>query len=131
MKSLKDYIMGNEKKKHLAERKVTTISYDLDTTKDNNINQEIKDYLIAKGWNYIVPEQQVVRYVGKTTVEKNVDTPNTTAWKADMNPIDAINEFSAAIEAYNGNHMFDKPAKFGRGKAFAVCDNEYESLRIE
>ena len=101
MKSLKDYIMGNEKKKHLAERKVTTISYDLDTTKDNNINQEIKDYLIAKGWNYIVPEQQVVRYVGKTTVEKNVDTPNTTAWKADMNPIDAINEFSAAILAFN------------------------------
>lgn len=49
MKSLKDYIMGNDKKKYLAEGKVTTMSYDLDTTKDNNINQEIKDYLIVKG----------------------------------------------------------------------------------
>lgn len=130
MKSLKDYIMGNNKK-YLTEDKVTTMSYDLDTTKDNNINQEIKDYLIDKGWNYFVPEQQVVRYVGKSTVEKNAEMPNTTAWKAGLSPLEAINEFSAAIQAYNINHSLDKPAKFGRGDAFAVCDNEYESLRIE
>lgn len=131
MKSLKDCMMGINKNKYLAKGKVTTMSYDLDTTKDNNINQEIKDYLIDKGWNYLVPEQQVVSYTGNPIVEKNVDMPNTTAWKEGVNPSEAINEFCTAIEAYNINHTCDKPAKFGRGKAFAVCDNEYESLRKE
>lgn len=41
MISLKDYIMENKEKKLLSNDSVTTMSYDLDTTVDNNINQEI------------------------------------------------------------------------------------------
>lgn len=115
----------------MANTHITTMSYDLETTDDNNINQEIKDFLIAKGWNFSIPESMVDSYLKTSLIEKYVDTPMTTAWKSDIIPEDACGKFVEVIMAYNANHTVDKKSKFGRGSAFAVCDNLYKAVRIE
>ena len=130
MKPLDKYIMEKESEKALVKGHVTTMSYDLEVKDNTNINQEIKDYLIGKGWNFTIPEQKVIPYVGKTRVVKDADTPYTTAWKENVMPTDAVNEFYAAILAYNAKHALDKPVVLGRGNAFAVCDNVYDAIKI-
>lgn len=124
--SLKD-----DDKKYLAKGKVTTMSYDLETKDDSNINQEIKGYLNEKGWHFTVPKQKVVSCSKKERIVKDADTPFTTTWKEAITPDEAIKEFCIAIEAYNTKHVNDKPAKFGRGNVFAICNNEYDSMKIE
>lgn len=130
MKPLDIYIMEKESEKVLAQGHVTTVSYDLEVKDDTNINQEIKDILIDKGWNFTIPEQKVIPYVGKTRVVKDADTPYTTAWKENVMPTDAVNEFYTAILAYNAKHALDNPMVLGRGNAFAVCDNVYDAIKI-
>ena len=130
MKSLKEYIMENKDEKVLAKGNVTTMSYDLEVKVDTNINQEIKDILIDKGWNFTIPEQRIIPYRGNQRVENNVDTPYTTAWKEGITPSESVIEFYNAIVAYNAKHALDKPAVLGRGHAFAVCDNVYDAVRI-
>lgn len=120
-----------ENKKVLSPHKVTTLSYDLETNDDSNMNQEIKDYLIEHDWNFSVPQMLVIKYTCGERTDKNIETPKTTAWKANINPTQACNEFHAALDAYNSNHMGDKPAKFARGKAFATCDNVYDAIMVE
>lgn len=63
-------------------------------------------------------------------IEKNVDTPYTTAWKECVTPKEAVGEFYTAILAYNAKHALDKPVVLGRGNAFAVCDNVYDAIKI-
>ncbi len=130
MKPLDIYIMEKESEKVLAQGHVTTMSYDLEVKDDTNINQEIKDILIDKGWNFTIPEQKVIPYVGKTRVVKDADTPYTTAWKENVMPTDAVNEFYTAILAYNAKHALDNPMVLGRGNASAVCDNVYDAIKI-
>lgn len=130
MKPLDKYTMKKESEKVLTQGHVTTISYDLEVKDDTNINQEIKEILVDKGWNFTMPERRVITYLGKERMEKNVDTPYTTAWKEGVTPKEAVNEFQAAIIAYNAKHALDKPAVLGRGNAFAVRDNEYEAIKI-
>lgn len=130
MKPLDIYIMEKESEKVLAQGNVTTMSYDLEVKDDTNINQEIKEILIEKGWNFTMPERKVVAYLGKERTEKNVDTPYTTTWKENVMPTDAVNEFYAAILSYNAKHALDKPIVLGRGNAFAVCDNVYDAIKI-
>ena len=130
MKSLDEYIMEHKDEKVLARGHVTTMSYDLEVKDDTNINQEIKELLIDKGWNFTIPEQRIIPYLGKERTETNADTPNTTAWKEGITPREAISEFRAAIDAYNSNHALDNPMKLGRGHAFAVCDNVYDAVKI-
>ena len=126
MKEIDKYILEKKSEKILVKEHVTTMSYDLEVKDDTNINQEIKDYLIGKEWNFTIPERRVIPYLGKERTEKDADTPHTTAWKEGVTPKEAINEFCAAIEAYNTNHALDTPVKLGRGNAFAVKDNEYD-----
>lgn len=109
---------------------VTTMSYDLEVKDDTSINQEIKDTLIDYGWFFIVIVQKVITYFGKERTEKNVDTLYTTAWKEDITPKEAINEFRAAIEAYKTIYALDKPVVLGRVNAFAVIDNVYDAISI-
>lgn len=130
MKPLDIYIMEKESEKVLAQGHVTTMSYDLEVKDDTNINQEIKDILIDKGWNFTIPEQKVIPYVGKTRVVKDADTPYTTAWKENVTPKEAVGEFYTAILAYNAKQALDKPVVLGRGNAFAVCDNVYDAIKI-
>ena len=130
MKAIDKYIMEKKSEKILAEGHVTTMSYDLEVKDDTNINQEIKDILIGYGWNFTIPEQRIISYYGKQRVEKDADTPNTTAWKVGVTPMEATEELYAAIETYNTNHALDNPVVLGRGHAFAVCDNVYESIKI-
>lgn len=130
MKSLDIYIMEKESEKVLAQGNVTTMSYDLEVKDDTNINQEIKEILIEKGWNFAMPERKVVAYLGKERIEKNVETPYTTAWKECVTPKEAVGEFYTAILAYNAKHALDKPVVLGRGNAFAVCDNVYDAIKI-
>ena len=127
MKDLKDYIMD----KKLSEQQVTTLSYDMVVKDDNNINQEIKDILISKGWEYTIPKTNVISYSGINRVEANNDTPMTTAWKPGVTPKQACDDFYAAINAYNTNHSLDNPLKLARGSAFATCSNVYEAIRVE
>ena len=117
--------------KVLSPHKVTTMSYDLETKDDSNINQEIKDYLIEHDWSFSIPQMRVIKYNCRERKDESVETPRTTAWKANINPTQACDEFHAALEAYNCNHMGDEPAKFARGSAFATRDNEYDAIRIE
>jgi len=86
MKPLDKYIMEKKEERVLAQGLVTTMSYDLEVKDDTNINQEIKDILIGKGWNFTEPERKVITYLGKERIEKNVDTPYTTAWKECVTP---------------------------------------------
>ena len=130
MKEIDKYIVEKKSEKILAKEHVTTMSYDLEVKDDTNINQEIKDYLIGKEWNFTIPERRVIPYLGKERTEKDADTPHTTAWKEGVTPKEAINEFCAAIDAYNTNHALDTPVKLGRGNAFAVKDNEYDAIKI-
>ena len=121
----------NENKKVLSSSKVTTLSYDLETKDDSNINQEIKDYLIGHGWNFSIPQMRVIKYNNGERTEKCVETPMTTAWKASIPPANACEEFRMAIESYNAKHVHDRPARLARGSAFATRDNEYDAVRIE
>lgn len=130
MKEIDRYIMEKNSEKILAKGHVTTMSYDLEVKDDTSINQEIKDILIDYGWIFIIPERKIITYLGKERIEKDVDTPFTTAWKEGVSPKEAINEFRAAIEAYNTKHILDNPAVLGRGNAFAVRDNEYDAIKI-
>lgn len=131
MESLDQYIMESSKKdKVLSGGFVTTLSYDLAVKDDTNINQEIKDILLEKGWNFTIPEQRTIRYLGTQSAENDADTPKTTAWKEGVTPKEAINEFHSAIEAYNSKHLLDTPVVLGRGHAFAVCNNEYDAIKI-
>ena len=130
MKPLKDVMMESMQTKYLSKGHVTTMSYDLEVKDDSNINQEIKDILMEYGWNFTVPEQRIVKYVGKKMVETDADTPNTTAWKEGVSPCEAVEEFCAEIEAYNTKHALDNPMVLGRGKAFATSDNEYDAIKI-
>ena len=127
MKQLKDYIVD----KKLSEKQVTTLSYDMEVKDDSNINQEIREILVDKGWKYTIPETNVISYSGKNRVEINSDTPMTTAWKPGVTPNQACKEFYAAIIAYNTNHSLDKPLKLARGFAFATCSNVYEAIKVE
>ena len=130
MKPIDKYIMEKESEKILAKGHVTTMSYDLEVKNDININQEIKEILIEKGWIFTVPEQRVITYLGKERTETDADVPHTTAWKEGITPSEAVNEFRSAIIAYNTNHSIDDPMKLGRGNAFAVRDNEYDAIKI-
>ena len=129
---LKDFIKEGEKRQILVDEHVTTMTYDMVTKDDTNINQEIKDYLIDCGWKFIIPEQIVKSYNKSTErIEKDAPSPNTTAWKEKITPEDACMEFYQAIVASNTNHSLDDPMKLARGNAFAVRDNEYKALKIE
>ena len=129
MKSLKEYIMSNSEKK-MSNSRVTTMTYDLETRNDNNINQEVKVLLGAKGWNFTIPERRQIKYYGNNVTQKDVEAPDTTAWKENISPSEACNEFKDAIQIYNNNHNLDTPMRFGKGNAFAVRDNEYDAIEI-
>ena len=129
---LKEYLKKSENKHFLVDEHVTTMTYDMVTKEDTNINQEIKGYLADLGWVFTIPEQIVESYNKSTErIEVEAPTPNTTAWKAKITPEEACKEFYQAIVAYNTNHSIDDPMKFARGNAFAVRDKEYKALRIE
>ena len=128
MKTLKEYIMSNSEKK-MSDSRVTTMTYDLDTRNDNNINQEVKVLLAAKGWNFVIPER--TKRNGKfTTTEENANTPATTAWKENVSPSEACKEFVGTITEYDKRHEHDIPRHRGKGNAFAVRDNEYDAIEI-
>lgn len=109
---------------------VVTMSYDLDTTHDNNINTEVKDLLTNYGWHFDCPETTIIKN-GVTRVELNIDLPSTTAWKVNTTPEDAIVDFRTALTAYNTNHIGDVPAKMARGHALAITNNHYDCIWIK
>lgn len=109
---------------------VVTMSYDLDTTHDNNINTEVKDLLTNYGWHFDCPETTIIEN-GVTRVERNIDLPSTTAWKVNTTPEDAIVDFRTALTAYNTNHIGDVPEKMARGHAFAITGNHYDCIWIK
>lgn len=122
--------MSNSEKK-MSDSRVTTMTYDLETLDDSNINQEVKDILAKNGWSFTISERTKIKYCFGCKLEKNVNTPNTTAWKEDISPSEACKEFWGAIQKYNTSHSQDIPVKrYGRGYAFAVRDNEYDAIKI-
>ena len=125
--SFKDYMNG----KKLADSSATTLSYDIEYDEDNSIYQEVKDYLAAKGWHFQIPEVRVVTKIGKERKDNNVDTPNTTAWKAGVTPKQACDDFQMVLLAYNSKHLGDTPKRFARGIAFATCNNIYDAVKVE
>ena len=132
MKDIDKYINEKMDKQILADEPVTTMTYDMVVKDDANINQEIKDYLTERGWEFIIPKQIIERYLASDLrVEKDTPAPNTTAWKVNVTPAEACAEFKRAILAYNANHSLDDPMKFARGNAFAVRGNEYKALKVE
>lgn len=108
---------------------VVTMSYDLDTTCDNNINTEIKTLLVNYGWHFECPETTVIEFETERN-ECNDELPNTTAWKVDTTPEDAVVDFRRALVAYDTNHSNDVPAKKARGHAFAISNNHYDCIWI-
>lgn len=132
MKDIDKYLNEKMSKHKLADEPVTTMTYDMVVKDDTSINQEIKDYLAERGWEFIIPEQIIERYlVNDLQVEKDAPAPNTTAWKVNLTPAEACAEFKQAILAYNANHSLEDPMKFARGYAFAVSGNEYKALKVE
>ena len=109
---------------------VVTMSYDLDTTHDNNINTEVKDLLTNYGWHFDCPET-TIKENGVDRVERNTDLPSTTAWKVDTTPEEAIADFKTALTVYNTNHIGDVPAKMARGHAFAITNNRYDCIWVK
>lgn len=109
---------------------VVTMSYDLDTTHDNNINAEVKGLLINYGWHFDCPETSIIEN-GVNRIERNIDLPSTIAWKVDITPEEAIADFQTALAAYNTNHIIDVPAKMARGHAFAITNNHYDCIWVK
>lgn len=109
---------------------VVIMSYDLDTTCDNNINTEVKNLLINYGWHFDCPVT-AVKENGVWRDERNDELPSTTAWKVDTTPEDAVADFRRALVAYDTNHANDEPAKKGRGHAFAITNNRYDCIWIK
>lgn len=109
---------------------VVTLSYDLDTTHDNNINTEVKNLLTNYGWHFDCPETTIIENEA-TRVEHNTDLPSTTAWKVDTTPEEAIADFKTALTVYNTNHIGDVPAKMARGHAFAITNNRYDCIWVK
>lgn len=114
----------------LRDTVVVTMSYDLDTTFDNNINSEIKALLISYGWHFDCPETTIIEN-GDQRTERDIDLPNTTAWKVDTTPENAIVDFKKALVAYDTNHISDKPARKARGHAFAITNNHYDCVWVK
>lgn len=108
---------------------VVTMSYDLDTTNDTNINAEVKTLLMNYGWHFCCPETTIIENETKV-IEGNIDLPSTTAWKFGITPERAIVEFQMALTAYDTKHISDIPAKKARGHAFAITNNNYDSIWI-
>ena len=125
--SFKDYLNG----KKLADSSVTTLAYDIEHDEDNSIYQEVKDYLADKGWHFQIPEVRVMMKSGKERTDLKIDTPQTTAWKANITPNKACDEFQMALLAYNNKHLGDTHKRFARGIAFASCNNEYDAVKVE
>lgn len=125
--SFKDYSNG----KKLADSSVTTLSYDIEYNEDNSIYQEVKKYLVAKEWCFLIPELRVMTKTGKNRIVLKADTPNTTAWKAGITPKQACEEFRMALVTYDTNHADDTPKRFARGIAFATCNNVYDAVKVE
>ena len=109
---------------------IVTMSYDLDTTHDTNINSEIKSYLQNYGWHFDCPETTVIQG-GVERTERNDELPSTTAWKVDCTPEQAMIDFRKALTAYDTAHIVDNPPKKGRGHAFAILNNHYDCIWIK
>lgn len=129
---LREHIKESEKKHVLVDEHVTTMTYDVVTKDDTNINHEIKDYLAERGWAFTIPEQTVKSY-NRSTERTEKDAPHQTQrlGKQRLHPMRHVGNFYQAIVAYNTNHSIDNPIKIPRGNAFAVRDNEYKALKIE
>ena len=72
------------------------LTYDMDTTHDNNINAEIKRYLINLGW------QDVIRFENDPRLHL---LPETTLIKLNQNDTEIANDdFVEAKRLYNEAH---------------------------
>ena len=110
---------------------VTTMAYDMVTENDSNISTEIKSILTGSyGWRENIPQITVKQFGVNGRIEYCADMPASTLWKVSINPDEAIREFEAACLAYNATHANDNPQKIARGKAFAICNAQYEALEI-
>lgn len=74
------------------------LSYDMDTTRDSNINNEIKGILIGLGWRDFIPLQDGKKHF----------LPSTTLVKRCLNLDVAKNSFFSALKKYDENHSKDK-----------------------
>lgn len=110
---------------------VTTMAYDMVTEHDNNISTEIKGILTSTfGWHENIPQITVKEFGVNNRIEYGANMPASTLWKVNIKPDEAIREFEAACLAYNTAHVNDRPQKIARGKAFAICNTEYDAIEI-
>lgn len=126
--------MKEDKCKHILKDEmsgdvtVTVISYDLNTAHDPNINAEFKDWLIDNGWKKDIPEVKIRRFSIQDTCEAR-ELPETTLWKKNITPDDAVLEFERCAMAYKSKHVSDSLIAYG--KVVAFCVNTYAALSIE
>lgn len=110
---------------------VTTMAYDMVTEHDNNVSTEIKNVLISTfGWRDNIPGITIRKLGVRDTIDYASDMPASTLWKLNVEPEDAIQEFVNSCKIYNTNHATDNPPKIARGKAFAICNVQYDAIEI-
>ena len=102
------------------------LAYDMDTRWDNNINDEIKENLLRRGWRDTVITQHPS--VNSYYTDNGLQLPNTTLIKDDLTLDRAENEFRWALIAYNEKHIMDNPPKrahYNRAVVFLI-----DNLRV-
>lgn len=111
---------------------VTTLAYDMVTENDNNISTEIKTLLMQTfGWRDNIPEITIKEFGVRDAIGYGSDMPASTLWKVCINPDDAIRDFLNACKIYNTNHATDSTPKIARGKAFAICNAQYDAVEVK
>lgn len=98
------------------------ITYDLVENSDCNLYSYIKEYLKERGY-----EDQIHYDLGGKNGQRRENLPNTTLYKTNIEPCEAIGDFWKACVAYNTNNT-ELTAK---GKAHAFSGELFDSIIIE
>lgn len=113
----------NVKDLEQAVSNVIVLSYDLDTPEISNLNDFIKQTLLADGWQDKIGNV-IVRQLFYRDISQKNKLLSSTLWKGGCTPAQVINEFESALLAYNTEHG----GLCAYGKAVAFCGNIYTAV---
>lgn len=114
----------------LVDGPVTVLSYDLQDNGDSELYSEVKDFLVNRcNWVDVIPQTLHRQLHVKDRCSQKEKMPNTTLWKMEISPADAILEFEQALETYNTNYVCD--SRIARGIGIAISGNLYAALKRE
>lgn len=100
------------------------MTYDLVQNGDNQLNTEIKETLIERGWN------ECVRYFGKPYNHVIEDSaPSTTLWKQGDNQEEGCDDFEIVCLGYNTRHVAER--KQAKGKVICVSFENVCCVKLE